>query len=560
MASVVRVSIAVLGAIVLGAAPGTFGLPQPVPPLHLVSVAEEAGIRTLNISSPTKDFLVDVTGTGAAFFDYDNDGLLDVLIVNASSHERMAAGGDRMVALYRNLGRGRFINVTDRARLTRLGWGQGVCIADYDNDGFQDIHVTAIGPNVLWRNNGDGTFTDVSRASGLDDPRWSTGCAFGDYDRDGYVDLYVANYIAFDRTTVPPRGAVCRFMNIDILCGPRPLPPEPDALYRNLGNGTFVDMTDAAGVAMPGHYGFGVVFADLDDDGWPDIYVANDSMPNALFHNQGDGTFVEKGLLAGVAVRTDGLEQAGMGVDAGDYTGDGRLDLVVTNFSQDHTTLYRNEGDMLFSDVSLPAGMILGPHLGWGVGFVDLDNDGLLDLFVANGHLYVDVERTGTSTYRQRNQIFRNLGGGRFQVAADVGGDGLQVEESSRGAAFGDYDNDGAVDVLVVNMDAPPTLLRNQSANGRWIGVRLVGVASNRDAIGARVTAEVGERRQTAEVRSGGSYVSHNDMRVRFGLGPAAGVDRLVIRWPSGRVETVPRLAANRYYVIREGEGVVPVP
>jgi hypothetical protein len=525
--------------------------------IRFTDVAGAAGITLLNVSgTPAKDFVMDANGNGAAWFDYDVDGDMDALVVNGSRVDRLSRGGDPMVALYRNDG-GRFTDVTQASGFDRRGWGTGVCVADYDNDGFQDVYITAFGPNVLWRNTGRGTFTATGEAA---DPRWSTGCAFGDYDRDGLVDLYVANYVKFDAATVPPRASgACRYLNIDTFCGPRPLPGEPDALYRNGGDGRFRDVSRAAGIADPGYYGFGVLFTDMDDDGWPDVYVANDSVPNLFFRNRRDGTFSEEGVLSGLAVASDGREQAGMGVAAGDYDGDGRFDLVKTNFSQDYTTVYRNEASGLFLDVSVRAGMAatLGPHLGWGVGLVDFDNDGLLDLFVANGHVYPDVRDTGTSTYHQRNQVFRNMERGRFRPVADAGR-GLLVEKSSRGAAFGDYDNDGDVDVLVVNMDDRPTLLRNDSEQGRWITLRLVGTRSNRDGIGAKVTVESGGRRQVREVSSGGSYVSHNDMRLHLGLGTAPAADRITIRWPSGQVDTVTGLAADRFYVAREGAGIVP--
>jgi hypothetical protein len=522
---------------------------------RFVDVARQSGITLLNIAGdPAKSHLIDSTGNGAAFLDYDRDGLLDVLIVNGSSLSRLKSGGDQMVALYHNDGGGHFTDVTARSGLTRRGWGMGTCVADYDNDGFPDIYVTAFGTNVLWHNTGHGTFEDSGQAA---DTGWSTGCAFGDFDRDGYVDLYVAHYLGREWEKFAPGGErTCRFMNISVACGPKPLRGEPDVLYRNTGKGTFVDVTKQAGVFTPGHYGFSVLFTDLDDDGWPDIYVASDSVASLFFRNKRNGTFSEEALLAGIAVSGDGREQAGMGVDAGDFDGDGRLDLIKTHFSQDYTTLYRNLGDGLFTDVSAHAGMMLGPQLGWGVGFVDLDNDGRLDVFVANGHIYPDIDRTGTSTYLQRNQLYRNLGGGRFrEVSRDVGGPMLDAK-SGRGVAFGDYDNDGDIDVLVVNVDDRPTLLRNDTAGGHWITVRLEGTASNRDAIGARVTAEAAGAKQIAEVRSGGSYLSQNDTRAHFGLGAARQVDRLTIRWPSGRVETATALAADRFYVAREGAGV----
>jgi enediyne biosynthesis protein E4 len=529
--------------------------PAGAPPFRFTDVAKDVGVTLLNVSgTKSKSYLIDSTGNGAAFLDYDRDGNMDVLIVNGSSLDRFKRGGDQMVALYRNDGSGHFTDVTARSGLMRRGWGMGVCVADYDNDGFPDVYVTALGPNVLWHNTGHGTFVETGQAA---HPGWSTGCAFGDYDRDGFVDLYVANYLSNEWETLAPEGkSACRFMNIDIPCGPKPLKGEPDVLYRNTGKGTFVDVTKPAAVSQPGHYGFGVLFTDLDDDGWPDIYVASDSVPSLFFHNRHDGTFSEEALRSGIAVGGDGGEQAGMGVDAGDFDGDGRLDLIKTHFAQDHTTLYRNLGGGLFDDVSARAGMMLGPQLGWGVGFVDLDNDGRLDVFVSNGHIYPNIDRTGTSTYLQKKQLYWNLGRGRFRdVSREVGG-ALLEPKSSRGTAFGDFDNDGDVDILVVNLDDRPTLLRNDTVGGQWITVRLEGTESNRDAIGARVTLEAGGTRQIAEIRSGGSYLSQNDVRAHFGLAQARQVDRLTIRWPNGRIETAAGLATNRFYVAREGQGI----
>jgi hypothetical protein len=544
-----------LGAFVLLSA-SLFGADRIV---RLTSVAAEAGLTLLNISgSPTKDFVMDANGNGAAWFDFDRDGDSDALIVNGSRSDRLKRGGDPMAALYRNNGDGTFTDVTAASGLTRRGWGTGVCVGDYDNDGFSDLYITAFGPNVLWRNTGRGTFTATSEAA---DARWSTGCAFADYDRDGWIDLYVANYLRFDASTVPSRtSGTCRFLNIETFCGPRPLPGAADALYRNAGNGRFIDVSRAAGVDDPGHYGFGVMFTDLDDDGWPDIFVANDSVPNLFFRNRGNGTFEEQGLISGLAVSDSGREQAAMGVSVGDLNDDGRLDLVQTNFAQDYTTVYTSEGDGLFRDRSRQTGMLatLGPNLGWGVGLVDIDNDGQLDLFIANGHVYPDVSRTGTSTYAQKNQLLMNTGQGRLRrVTTDAGG-GLSIEKSSRGAAFGDYDNDGDIDLLIVNMDDRPTLLRNDTDGGHWITLRLIGTRSNRDAIGARVTIHSAGRQRLSVVRSGGSYISHDDMRVHFGLGAAASVDRLTIRWPSGQVDTVNAVAADRFYVAREGAGITP--
>jgi hypothetical protein len=525
--------------------------------IRFANATAAAGLGPINIAgTPTKDYLIDANGNGVAWFDYDNDGDLDALLVNGSTLEHMKAGGDRMTDLYRNDGTGRFVNVSSETGLTRRGWGTGVCVADYDNDGFVDVYVTAFGPNVLWRNIGGRQFAATGEAA---DARLSTGCAFGDYDRDGFVDLYVANYVRFHPAQIPARGSpACKFANILTYCGPRPLPGEPDALYRNTGKGTFVDVTKSAGVVDPGYYGFGVLFSDLNDDGWPDIYVANDSTPNLFFRNLQNGRFAEEALLSGLAVSADGREQAGMGVDAGDFDGDGRLDIVKTNFSQDYTTLYRNEGGGLFVDASFRSGLAatLGLYLGWGVGLVDFDNDGPLDLFIANGHVYPDIARTGMSTYRQRNQVFRNDGAGRFHhITTDVGGP-LLLEQSSRGAAFGDYDNDGDIDVLVSVIDEAPMLLRNETRGNHWITVALEGAKSNRSAIGAKVTIEIAGRRQVAEVRSGGSYISQNDLRVHFGLGPSTVIDRLVIRWPNGTLDTATRVAADRMYLAREGEAM----
>src|SRR5262245_35744881 len=530
--------------------------------VKLVDVAAEAGIDLVNVSGgPAKDYIVDANGNGAAFFDYDNDDDLDVLIVNGSTRERFAQGGDPMVALYQNDGRGHFRDVTASAGFDRRGWGSGVCIGDVDNDGARDVFITAFGNDALWRNTGKGTFVDVTRSAGFNETRWGTSCAFADYDHDGYLDLYVANYVAFDDKTIPARGttANCRFMATDVFCGPKRLTGDLDVLYRNNGDGTFSDATARAGVKDPGYYGFGVVFTGLNDDGWPDIYVANDSVPNLLFRNRGNGSFVEEGLIAGAALSGDGRAQAGMGVDAGDYNGDGLPDLIVTNFSHDYNTLYENGPAGVFTDRSYAAGVAstAGPYLGWGVKFVDLDNDGRLDIFMSNGHVYPEVDKHGLGTrYQQRKQLFVNEGRRFRHASADIGG-GLLLEKSSRGAAFGDYDNDGDIDVLVINMNDRPTLLRNDSPPANhWITIRLIGTKSNRDALSARERVDSNGRRQVSFVRGDGSYLSHSDLRAHFGLAAAAKVDRVEIRWPSGVVETATGLTSNRFYIAREGAGM----
>ena len=532
-------------------------------PIRLVDVGAEAGVTLLNVcGGPEKDLLLKIAGSGAAFFDYDNDGDMDLLLVNGSTFENLRQGGDPMLALYLNDGAGEFSEVTRQSGLHKKGWGMGVCVADYDNDGFQDFYVTAYGPNALFRNNGDGSFSDVTAAAGAGDARWSTNCAFGDYDRDGDVDLYVANYVFQDEKTTPRPGlsSFCQYRGMDVLCGPQGLPGEPDVLYRNNADGTFTDMTQPAGIVDPGYYGFGVIFRDLNNDDWPDIYVANDSNPNFLFRNNQNATFSEVALEAGAALSANGAAQASMGLDAADYDNDGDMDLFVTNFSQDTNTLYQNNGDGSFDVVTHAAGLGESSmsYLGWGTSFVELDNDGFLDLLVANGHIYPEIDHFLLgSTFLQPNQLYRNLGNGRFQEVTAEMGESLLMEKSSRGVAFGDYDNDGDLDILITNLDDRPNLLRNDSGNKKhWLTVQLVGTKSNRDGIGARIAVRVAQRTQIAEVESGGSYLSHSDSRIHFGLGDATRVEHLEVRWPSGLIETFENLEADQFLCLREGEGM----
>src|SRR5678816_2688636 len=421
-------------------------------------VAKAMGITAMNIhGGATKDYIVEANGNGAAFFDYNNDGNVDALIVNGSTLDHYKDGGDPLVVLYRNDGN-TFTDVTAAAGLKTTGWGMGVCVADYDNDGNSDFYVTGYGTDTLFHNNGNGTFSDVTATARVSDTRWSTGCAFGDYDRDGDVDLYVANYAAFSEKTIRPRGRnnLCRYMGVDVFCGPIGLTGEPDALYRNNGNGTFTDVTAAAGIKDPNYYGFGVVFNDFDNDGWPDIYVANDSNPNLLFRNKRNGTFEEVGLLSGTALSESGRAQSGMGLTTGDYDGNGYLDIFVTNFAGDTNTLYKNLGNMLFADSTVAAGLgeIALPYLGWGASLADFNNDGWLDIFVANGHVYPQVDSLKVGQrYLQRKELYRNLGNGKFrEIAADVSADFL-VGKSARGSAVGDYDNDGDLDILSINLN-----------------------------------------------------------------------------------------------------------
>lgn len=532
-------------------------------PIRLNDVAAEAGVTLLNVSGgPNKDFILKVAGSGAAFFDYDNDLDMDLLLINGSTFENMRQGGDPMLVLYLNQGNGKFSDVTPQSGLGKKGWGMGVCVADYDNDGFQDFYVTAYGPNVLFHNNGDGTFSELTQQAGVGGGfHWSTSCAFGDYDRDGDVDLYVANYAVQDEKTTPKPGtsSFCRYRGMDVACGPQGLPGEPDVLYRNNADGTFTDVTQSAGINDPGYYGFGVIFGDLNQDGWPDLYVANDLNPNFLFRNNQDKTFTEIAVEAGAAFSESGAPQAGMGLAMGDFNQDGSMDIFVTNFSRDTNTLYQNNGDGSFLAVTQEVGLGASsmPYVGWGTGLVDLDNDGFLDLFVANGHIYPQIDRFQLgSTFFQRNQLYRNLDGWFFQEIKAENGDALGVEMSSRGTAFADYDNDGDLDILITNLDDRPNLLRNESDNkNHWLTLQMVGTQSNRDAIGAQITAQVGDRVLIAEVQSGGGFLSHNDSRVHFGLGDNTQVRRLEVRWPSGLVEVFENLEADQFLLIREGEG-----
>ena len=528
-----------------------------------IDVARSAGVTLMNVNGTAarKTTLLEGVGNGAGFLDYDNDGDEDLLIVTGATWQTYASGGGPMVALYRN-DAGSFVDVTRQAGLERRGWGMGVCVADYDNDGDRDFYVTAYGPNALYRNNGNGAFQEVSESAGVQDARWGTGCAFGDYDRDGYADLYVANYVQLDAPgKLESENCQSQYMGLNVFCGPLGLPGQPDALFRNNGGGTFKDVTTEAGIRDPGLYGFAVIFSDLDNDGWPDIYVANDSVPNLMFHNNRNGAFSEIGLQSGTSLGASGRAQAGMGVAVGDYDGNGYQDLFVTNFSQDSNTLYQNMGNMIFNDVSSPSGIAAPsiPYLGWGATFADLENDGLEDLFVAYGHIYpnIDTLKAG-QRYRQPKQVFRNMGGGRFLGIASVLKGDLTRLKSARGTAFGDYDNDGDIDVVAVNLNDRPSLYRNVGGNkNHWISLRLQGTKSNRDAIGARVQLRAGGKTQLREIASGGSYLSSNDVRAHFGLGNETLVESIQVRWPSGETDELTAVEADRFVHVREGAGIV---
>jgi hypothetical protein len=528
------------------------------------NVAPEAGLtaRTIYGGQETNKYLLETTGCGAAALDYDNDGWLDIFLVNGSVLEGFPQGEEPTNHLYRNKGDGTFEDVTRRAGLVQSGWGQSACSGDYDNDGYEDLFVTYWGQNRLYRNNGNGTFADVTNSTGVmqNRPRWGAGCAFLDYDRDGLLDLIAANYIDLDLASTPvPSSGLCRYKGIPVACGPPGLPGGKNVLYHNNGRGAFEDVSDKASITRArGTYGLGVATLDFDDDGWVDVYVANDSNPSALYRNNRDGTFTDIGISAGCAYSQDGKPQAGMGIAVGDYDRNGTMDIFKTNFAGDTSTLYANTGDGLCEDRTFASGVGLNTRwLGWGVGFIDLDSDGWLDLFLVNGHVYPEVDRVKTEAgYKQRKVVYRNLRNGRFADVTERLGPPATVPKAGRGAAFGDFDNDGDLDVVVNNVHDTPDLFRlDQSGERHWVALKLVGTASNRSAIGAqvRLVAEGGTQRQ--EVHGGGSYYSQNDLRVYFGLGAAREIERVDVRWPNGREETWSGLAIGRFHTLKEGSG-----
>ena len=541
--------------------------PPPAPPkVNFVDIAERAGLtaKTEDGGGKTKRYIIETTGSGAAFFDFDNDGWPDIFLVNGSRLEGFPKGQEPTSHLYRNLHDGTFADVTQSAGVGLVGWGQGVCAGDYDNDGFVDLFVTFWGHDILLHNNGDGTFTDVTRKAGLwhDDVRWSTGCAFLDYDRDGRLDLFVAHYVDLDlpHTPEPGSGAACMWKGMPVLCGPRGLKGTHSELYHNNGDGTFTDVSEASGIAKTdAYYCLTALTGDFDNDGWPDIYVACDSTPSMLFHNNHNGTFTETAVEAGVAFNDGGREQAGMGADAADYDGEGWLDIVKTSFSDDTATLYHNNHDGTFSDVTAAAGLSKNSKfLGWGTLFLDIDNDGWPDLFMANGHIYPEVDSKGVNnTFRERKILYWNEHNGRFRDISLDSGAGITTPFNSHGVAAADFDNDGAVEILVNNSHDRPSLLKNFGEHGNWILLKLEGTKSNRDAIGAKVTVRVGDHQQTQEVRSGGGYISQSDFRLHFGLGKAIKADAVEIRWPSGLVQRFENIAGNRVVKIRESIGIM---
>jgi hypothetical protein len=531
---------------------------------HFVNVAQAAGLRAPVIYGDvrTNDYILESMGCGVAFLDYDNDGWQDVLLLTGRRWQNTPAGAT--IRLYRNNRDGTFADVTEKSGLGRSVWASGVTVGDYDNDGFDDIFVTCYGQNLLFHNNGDGTFSDVTERAGLQraGTHFGSGCTWIDYDRDGKLDLFVAHYMAFDRDKLPARGVdpACNYRGVPVYCRPPGMPQDRCLLYRNNGDGTFSDVSEKSGVGKisPG-YALTAAAADFDGDGWPDIYVACDLSPSLMLRNNHDGTFTETGLESGVSLSEDGQEQAGMGLGIGDFDTDGHLDIFKTHFRDDTPGLYRNNGKGGFRDVTLRAGLGAETRfVGWGAGIVDLDNDGLPDLYFATGMVYPEVERAAADVpYKTPGVIYRNLGGGTFEVLTDEAGPGVAEPHSSRGVAFGDFDNDGDLDILIMNMNEPPSLLRNDMAgSNHWLKVLLVGTVSNRSAIGAQVVAAYGERRQAQAVLAQSSYLSVNDRRLHFGLGAAMSAD-LEIRWPNGAVEKVAGVAADRLVTIKEGAGVV---
>jgi hypothetical protein len=567
---------------------------QQQPLAYFTDVAKKTGLTMMNTFGgvATKKYIIETTGTGVAIFDADNDGWPDIFIVNGtklaedSATKIKTASAKNAAApsnhLYHNNHDGTFTDITQKAGLVHTGWGQGVCVGDYDNDGFEDLYVTYYGKNALYHNNGDGTFTDVSEKSGVagSGTAWGTGCAFVDYDRDGHLDLMVANYVDFDlaKTPAPGERVNCMWKGVPVMCGPQGLPAANNILYRNRGDGTFVDVTKKAHIdETNGHYALSVTTLDYDDDGWPDIYVACDSTASILYHNNRDGTFKDVAITAGAAFNEDGHAQAGMGSTAGDYNGDGRLDIFKTNFSDDTATLYRNNGDGTFDDVTFPAGLGLHTqYLGWGAMFFDFDNDGWPDLILVNGHVYpeVDSQHLG-SNFQEPRILYHNNGDGTFADISATAGPGITSASSSRGLAIGDLWNDGRLAAVVSNMNAPPSLLVNQVRNANhWVAFQLTGdfpgskpparaqqavqgaTRSTRDAIGARIKVTTGTRTLVDEVRSGSSFISNNDMRVHFGLGAAAKIDSVEIRWPSGLVERFDKVAVDKINALKEGSGI----
>ena len=532
---------------------------------QFVDIAPQVGLTVSHLASKEQHYIVESMGGGVGFLDCDNDGRLDIVVTNGSSVDRYRAGGDLMVTLYHQGAEGKFVNITDQAGVMAKGWGMGVAAADFDNDGNLDLFVTGYGHSVLYRGLGNCKFEDVTEKSGLGGiTGFATGAAWGDYDRDGHVDLFVSRYTHVDMNHLPAFGSdekFCRFKGVLVQCGPWGMQGEGDYLFHNRGDGTFEDVSKKAGMDDPQHrFGLGAIWADYDNDGWPDMFLANDAGPNFLYHNRHDGTFDEVGMLSGVALGDDGQELGSMGVDFADYDHDGKLDLLVTNYTDQINNLYRNLGNGAFTDMAWAAkiGQPSYRYVKWGAGFVDFDNDGWVDIFVNNGHVYPQVDAIPNGPgYKEPMQMFRNNHDGTFEDISKASGVFDITPESRRGAAFGDVYNDGNMGILVLNIGQPPSLLINKVANSNHrVGLQLIGTKSNRAAIGARITVRAAGAVQFNEVRSGGSYLSQNDLRLHFGLGGAAKIDTLEILWPSGQTEVLRDVPADLTYTITESKGI----
>ena len=525
----------------------------------LVDVTQESGLGGFtNVQgSPLKQHIIETMGGGAAFLDYDRDGNLDILLVRGTTIEAFRKGGELVCALFRGDGHGHFQDVTAASGINARGWGMGVAVADYDNDGWEDIYVTCYGPNYLFHNLGNGKFEEVAAQAGVADPRWSVSAAFADIDHDGYLDLYVANYLEYDLSRLAQHSAHCTYRGFDVFCGPRGLPGSRDALFVNDGKGHFRDVAAERGIDPESLYGMGVVVADYDNDGWPDIFVANDLTPNLLYHNLGKGKFEEIAVLAGAAFDENGIEQGSMGCDYGDFNNDGWLDLYYTTSSYQTNQLAVNNRNGTFSlkSYALGHGETTWLYVKWGVFFADLDNDGWEDIFVVNGHLYAEADRFEMGLkYKQRKLVFMNQPGKAFRLGNDEWGAAVDRPDKSRGLAYGDIDNDGDLDVLINNQDGPPTLLRNDGGNrNHWLMVRCVGRESNRSAVGTRVLLRSGKLQQMREIKAGSGYASQNDTRVHFGLASADQIDELEIRWPSGRIQKRQNLKPDQILTVHEG-------
>lgn len=531
---------------------------------QLTDIYSKTGIKFVHTSAPEKKYILESMSGGVLLIDFDRDGWLDIYLTNAPTVEMALKNEKSKSLLYRNNKNGTFTDVTDKAGVGFPGYAMGGAVADYNNDGWPDMYVTCLGGNVLYKNNGDGTFADVTKQAGVADGRWSTGATFADFDGDGFLDLFVANYVDFKLNDLPGFGSLptCKFRGVDVQCGPRGLKGAGDSYFRNNGDGTFKEMSKELAINDPqGYYGMQAVASDFGNTGRPDIYIANDSTPNFFYRNEGKGTFSDDGFISGTAVSGDGSEQGSMGVAVGDYLHTGNFAIYTTNFVDEYNTLYRNNGNYDFTDVSFNAKVAQAtrPYVGWGTVFIDLDNDTWLDLFVVNGHVYPQMDQISSGAkYKQGKLLFINNGDSTFCNATTLGGAALSELRVSRGAAFGDLDNDGQVDLVVEDLDSAPMILRNEGdKTNHWVTFELAAKQGNPLAIGARVKITTGKIVQTEEIRSGGSYLSQSDLRVHFGLGTATKIDSVEIRWNSGKVETIKNVEIDKFHAILEGEGIV---